>query len=139
MTQPTSFRRFPDAAKTVAKLLEPFVPATAKGGRVGTRTPDDLTGRMPFIRVVRDGGPSDLVNYYPLLYIDVFSDNLAAAENLSERIREKLTTERLRLGGAVIDNVVCTNGPTELPPWAPGINRFESRYTVVLRRYNAPA
>jgi hypothetical protein len=139
MTQPSTFRRFPDAAKTVAKLLESFVPATAKGSRVGTRTPDNLTGLMPFIRVVRDGGPSDMVNDYALLYIDVFSDSLAAAEKVSEQIREKLTTERLRLGGAVVDSAVCTNAPTELPPWAPGINRFESRYTVVFRRYNAPA
>lgn len=139
MTQPQIFRRFPDAAKTIAKLLEPLVPATAAGARVGTRTPDNLTGRMPFIRVVRDGGPSDMVNDFALLYVDVFGDNLAAVETLSERIRERLTQDRLRLGGAVVDSVTCTNAPTELPPWAPGINRFESRYTVVFRRYNAPA
>ncbi len=138
MTQPTTWRRFPNAAKTIAKILEPLSPAVTKGARVGTRTPADLTGLMPFIRVVRDGGPSDLVSDYAFLYIDVFSDNLSAAETLSERIREKLTTESLRLGGAVVDSVDCTNGPTELPPWAPGINRFESRYTVVFRRYNAP-
>ena len=139
MTQPTSFRRFPDAAKTIAKILEPLVPATAKGPRVGTRTPTDLTGFMPFIRVVRDGGPSDTVNDYARLYVDVFSDSTSAAEQLSEQIREKLTGERLRLGRAVVDSVDCTNGPTELPPWAPGINRFESRYTVVFRRYTVPA
>jgi hypothetical protein len=139
MTDPSTFRRFPDAAKTIARILEPLAPATAKGARVGTRTPDNLTGLMPFVRVVRDGGPSDLVNDYALLYIDVFSDSLAAAEKLSEQIREKLTTERLRLGGAIVDSAVCTNAPTELPPWASGINRFESRYTVVFRRYSTPA
>lgn len=139
MTQPATFRRFPDAAKTVAKILEPLAPATAKGSRVGTRTPAELTGLMPFVRVVRDGGPSDLVSDYALLYIDVFSDSLSAAETLAERIRERLTMERLRLGQAVVDSVTCTNAPTELPPWAPGIHRFESRYTVVFRRYNAPA
>lgn len=139
MSQPATFRRFPDAAKTIAKLLEPLAPATSAGSRIGTRTPDNLTGRMPFIRVVRDGGPSDLVSDYAFLYIDVFSDNLNAAELLSERIRQKLTMERLRLGGAVVDSVTCTNAPTELPPWASGINRFESRYTVVFRRYNTPA
>jgi hypothetical protein len=139
VTQPSTFRRFPDAAKTVAKILEPFVPATSAGARIGTRTPDNLTGRMPFIRVVRDGGPSDLVNDYAYLYVDVFSDNLNAAETLSEKIREKLTLERLRLGRVFLDSAVCTNAPTELPPWAPGIHRFESRYTVVFRRYNAPA
>jgi hypothetical protein len=139
MTQPTPFRRFPDAAKTIAKILEPLAPANAKGQRVGTRTPDNLTGLMPFIRVVREGGPSDLVSDYAYLYIDVFSDSLSAAESLSERIRQRLTLDRVRLGGAIVDSITCTNAPTELPPWAPGINRFESRYTVVFRRYNAPA
>jgi hypothetical protein len=139
MTQPTGFRRFPDAAKTIAKILEPLVPATTKGPRVGTRTPTDFAGVMPFIRVVRDGGPSNLVNDFAFLYVDVFSDSLDAAEKLSEQIREKLTMDRLRLGRAIVDNVECTNGPTELPPWAPGINRFESRYTVVFRRYTVPA
>ena len=139
MTQPDTFRRFPPAARTIAKILEQLAPPVAKGARVGTRTPDDLTGRMPFIRVVRDGGPSDAVNDFALLYVDVFSDNLDAAEKLSERIRELMTQQPIRLGPAIVDSVTCTNGPTELPPWAPGINRFESRYTVVFRRYNAPA
>ena len=139
MTQPQTFRRFPDAAKTIAKILETLVPATSAGPRVGTRTPDNLTGRMPFVRVVRDGGPSDLVNDYAFLYVDVLGNDLNAAENLAERIRQKLTLERLRLGRAVVDSVECTSAPTELPPWAPGIHRFETRYTVVFRRYNAPA
>jgi len=139
MTQPTIWRRFPSAARTIAKILEPLAPANAKGARVGTQTPGDLTGRMPFIRVVRSGGPSNLVNDFAYIYVDVFSDNLSAAEDLGEKIRQKLTLERLRLGPVIVDRVECTQAPTEMPPWAPGINRFESQYTVVFRRYNAPA
>jgi len=137
MSQP--WRRFPDAPKTVAKLLEPLAPAVTAGSRVGTRFPSTLTGVMPFIRVTRHGGPSDEVSDYAFVHVDVLSDSLSAAEVLSERIRQKLTTERLRLGSAVVDRVECTSAPEEMPPWAPNINRFEARYTVVFRRQTVPS
>lgn len=133
MTQPTPYYRFPNAARTIAKILEPMVGAN----KIGTRTPASLTGVMPYVRVRRLGGPSDLVNDYAAIHIDVLSDNLDAAEQLAERIRQKLTTEKLRLGAIVVDRVTCESAPEEMPLWAPGINRFEARYTAVFRRYRA--
>lgn len=135
MSQPAPFRRFPDAAKTLAKILE----SLAGAGKTGTRVPASLTGVMPYVRVVRHGGPSDLVSDYATVHIDVFSDSLTAAENLSERIREKLTMERLRLGPIILDYVRCDSAPEEMPPWSSGINRFEARYTAVFRRYRVTA
>jgi hypothetical protein len=133
------FRRYPDGAKTIAKILEQFVPPVAKGSRVGTRFPSDLTGLLPFIRVVRQGGTDDGVSDYPILYITVLSASISEGETLSERIRQKLTTEKLRLGSIVVDRVKCDAGAVELEPWAPGISRFEAQYTAVFRRYSAPA
>lgn len=125
--------RFPDAPRTIAKLLEPL----AGAGKVGTRVPSSLTGLMPYVRVTRHGGPSDTVSDYAVIHVDVLGDDLAAAEQLAERIRQKLTTERLRLGAAVVDRVTCDSAPEEMPPWSTGINRFEARYTAVFRRYRA--
>lgn len=135
MTQPI-FRRFPDAARTIAKILEPLV---GNPLRIGTRTPASLTGLMPFVRVVRRGGPSDDLNDYAYVYVDVIGDNLAAAEKLAEQIRQKLTTTKVRLGSIIVDRVTCDSAPEEVEPWASGINRYESRYTIVFRRYSAAA
>lgn len=133
MTAPVIEYRFPDAARTVAKLLEPL----ASPQRVGTRTPASLTGVMPFIRVTRRGGSSDEVNDYARIYIDVLATDVGAAELLSERIREFLTSRTHRLGRAVIDRVSVDSAPEELAPWSSGVFRFEGRYTVVSRRHKA--
>jgi hypothetical protein len=127
--------RFPDAARTVATLLIPY----ASAQRVGTRVPSSLTGLLPFIRVVRHGGPSDLVSDYARLHIDVLADSVTVGELLAERIRQYLTTERLSLPPAIIDRVICDGAPEEVAPWAPGIFRFEGRYTAVSRRYKSSA
>lgn len=134
MTQPTPYWRFPNAARTIAKILEPI----AGTNKIGTRTPASLTPAvMPYVRVRRLGGPSDQVNDFAYIHIDVLSDNLDAAEQLSERIRQKLTTEKLAYGAVVVDRISCESAPEEMPLWAPGINRFEARYTAVFRRYRA--
>lgn len=137
MSQP--WRRFPDSARTVAKILEPFVPAVAKGSRVGTRTPSDLAGLLPFIRVVRQGGSNDELSDYPILYIDVLASTVSEAEMLSERVRQRLINDKLRLGSIVVDRVRCDGAPVEVEPWAPNIYRFEAQYSAVFRRYTAPA
>jgi hypothetical protein len=35
-----------------------------------------------------------------------------------------------------IDRVAVDSAPSEVPPWAPGIFRFEATYTVVSRRHS---
>lgn len=132
MTQPATWRRFPDAPKTVAKILGSSLVTPQ---RAGTRTPDDFTGLMPFIRVVRIGGFSDDINDYARIAVGVFSDNLSVAEELSEKVRTKLTTEKLRLGPAILDRARCDMAPQEMGQWAPGINHFEANYLTVFRRY----
>jgi hypothetical protein len=125
--------RFADMAVTVARLLATL---TAPD-RVGVATPDDLTGLMPFIRVTRSGGPRDRVSDYARLAVDVFDTDYSRGFALAEDIAAFLEVGRLRYGAVLIDRVTCDNAPQELPPWAPGIFRFEATYTVVSRRHQA--
>ncbi|MER7331665.1 MULTISPECIES: hypothetical protein [unclassified Micromonospora] len=121
--------------ETLAVLLEPLA-----GGELhtGTETPADLDKRLPFIRVVRPpGGFSDQHTEYVTVNIDVFHSNYrSGAKPLAERVRQFLTTQKHRLGPAVIDTIVCTSGPGEMP-WAPGIRRVGATYQTVARRYRA--
>jgi hypothetical protein len=132
MTQPAEWRRFPDAPKTLAKILGSSLVAA---GQAGTRTPDDFAGLMPYIRVIRVGGYNDGINDYARVAVGVFSDNLSVTEETAEKVRTKLTTEKLRLGPAIVDRVACDSAPQEMDQWAPGINHFEARYLTVFRRY----
>lgn len=133
MTQPSY--RFPYVPRMIATLLIPY----ASAQRVGTQTPALLTGLLPFIRVTGGDGPSDLVNRHARFTVDVLADSVTVAELLAERIHQHLTTERLVLAPAVIDRVSCDSGPEEMPPWAPGVFRFQARYTSVSRRFKSSA
>jgi hypothetical protein len=128
----TSYR-FPYAPRVVASLLVPY----AATDRVGTRLPDSLAGRLPFVWVVGEGGPSGPVNSYARIRVTVLADAVSVAELLAERIHQFLTTERLALPPAVIDRVTVDSIPQEVAPWAPGVLRFDARYTCVSRRFRS--
>jgi hypothetical protein len=123
--------RFAEMAGTVAHLLI----AVAATDRVGVATPDDLAGRMPFIRVNRAGGGRDRLNDYARLTVDVFDSDYARGSAAAEDVAGFLEAGRLRWGAAMVDRVICDAAPQEVAPWAPGIFRFEATYTVVSRRY----
>jgi hypothetical protein len=125
--------RFPDVQRALATLLEPLAGGEA---HTGIETPAGLQEVLPFIRVTRGGGPSDNVNDYARVDIDVFHSTYAESEPLAERVRQFLTGQKHRLGAVVIDRIECPNTPAELP-WAPGIRRMGATYTVVSRRYRA--
>ena len=123
--------RFAEMASTVAYLLS----AVTALDRVGVATPDDLTGRMPFIRVNRAGGGRDRLNDYARLTVDVFDNDYARGSATAEDVAGFLEAGRQHWGSVVIDRVSCDAAPQEVAPWAPGIFRFEATYTVVSRRY----
>lgn len=125
----TPLRRFPDVQRALVAILGPLV-----DGRAGTQTPDDLELKMPFIRVTRTGGPSDHVNDYAYVDVDVFAGTYSVAEPLAERVRQLLTGPPLRAGDVILDRISCESAPAELP-WAPGVRRFGATYLVVSRRY----
>ncbi|MBF9135324.1 hypothetical protein I0C86_41475 [Plantactinospora sp. S1510] len=130
MTAP--LRRFPDVQRVLVTLLEPL----AGVGRTGIETPGDLQSKLPFVRVIRTGGPSTRTSDYATVDVDVFAASYAAAEPLAERIRQYLTGPPLSSGAAVLDRITCESAAAELP-WAPGIRRLSATYRVTARRYLA--
>lgn len=118
-------------ATVVARLLA----GLAAEDRVGVTTPENLTGRLPFIRVTRAGGPRDRVNDYARLAVDVLDDDYTRGFALAEDIAMFLAPGWLRQDAVLVDRVVIDGAPQEVTPWAPGIFRFEAAYTVVSRRH----
>lgn len=123
--------RFPDTAGLVAHLLGSVNAAQ----RVGITTPADLTGLLPFVRVTRTGGPRDWVSDFARIAVDVLDSDYARGYALAEDIAAYLEPGKLRWGNALVDRITVDSAPQEVAPWAPGIFRFETTYTVVSRRY----
>jgi len=125
--------RFPDIHRVLINVLEVLA-----GGpeHLGTQTPADLQDRLPFVRVLRRGGPSDRLSDYPRVEIDTFGATYTEAEQLAAVVHEYLTGIRLRADGAVVDRVAVDQAPVELP-WSPQVRRFQARYLFVCRRIRA--
>lgn len=115
---------FPDVEAVLVAALESF-------GTVDTVTPSDLQEQLPFIRVVRSGGPDDHVSDYPVVDLDVFGATRAQAWDLAAEIRD-----HLRFAHAIreFDRVGTEVGPRELPWGDPGIRRIGATYRIVTRR-----
>lgn len=138
MTSPTGpYLRYPATARVIAKICEGFVPAVTAGARTGIRFPPSLTGLLPFVRAVRDGGRTDGITDYARISVDILDDDYARGEALAQRILHHLETGRLRHGAVILDHATCDSAVQQLPDWAPGIYRFESRFTVTARRYQS--
>lgn len=126
--------RFASVPTVVAQLLGTTLAAP---NRVGLAVPGNLTGLLPFVRVLRAGGPRDRLNDYARITVDVLDTDYVRGETLAQDIAELLAAGRLRFGAVVIDRVAVDTAPREVTPWAPGTFRFEAAYTVVSRRYRA--
>lgn len=123
--------RFADMATLVAHLLGNVIDPS----QVGIATPADLTGLLPFARATRIGGPRDRINDFARINVDVLDADYDRGFALAEDIATYLQPGRLRLGPVLIDRVMVDQAPQEIAPWAPGIFRFESRFTIVSRRH----
>lgn len=128
---PPPVRRFPDPARTLAEALGTQFTAA---DRAGTYTPTDLTGLLPFVRVVRSGGGSTRLDDRATVDVDVLAVDSTAAMELAEEIREWLIAAPRRSGPAIFDRIACEVGPIEVEPWAPQIKRVNAAYVVVSRR-----
>ena len=127
MSSPT--RLFPDAVRVLVDDLT----ALAGDGHTGAQTPADLAGTLPFIRVTRFGGGADHVSDYPMVDVDVFAATYAAAQQLAEQVRARIVGPPP--AAALLDRVVCEQGPHELP-WGDDstVRRFGATYRVTTRR-----
>ncbi len=130
----TPLWRFPDPAQALAELLG--IQFTAPS-RTGTYTPPDFTGLLPYVRVTRTGGGSNVVDDRATVDIDVFAVDATSAMELAEDVRQWLTDRPRRSGSRIFDRITCDVGPAEVAPWAPQIKRVNAMYRVVSRRYMA--
>lgn len=123
--------RFPDVQRVLVADLTALVAAD----HIAIETPTDLAARLPFVRVMRTSGPSDRINDFANVDIDVWADTYTAGEMLAEQIRQRLVGPPPPI--PKFDRIDCPIGPRELP-WGDGtIRRFNATYEVVSRRYRA--
>lgn len=124
-------RRFPDMQRIIADVLVDA--GLLAEGRTGALTPDNLQDVLPYARVTRIGGGSDLLNDSATVDVDLFASSYADGELLAERIRQLLVGPPPPHAG--LDRAECVSGPRELP-WddRAAVRRFGASYLVVARR-----
>jgi hypothetical protein len=70
--------------------------------------------------------------------VDVFAANRSTGLPLAEAVRQRMTAAPHRVttttGVVVIDTVTTAQGPVEVPYGDSRLRRWESSYTVTLRR-----
>ena len=103
----------------------------------GAATPDDLQGDLPFVTVRRVGGPSDTVNDYPMLQIDVYAGTLPLATDTAEAIRAHLVNNHIVRPSGQIDRMICTSAHVELPHEDKTVRRISTQYRATCRRLPA--
>lgn len=120
---------FPDVEVVLVELLE-----TLAGGaeHIDSQTPQSFDGRLPFVRVVHVDGPSDALQAYLNVDIDVFAPTRAVARPLAVAIHDFLTPRRPP--SPLLETVRCDEFPRELPWGDRTVRRWGGSYRVVLRR-----
>lgn len=120
--------RFPDVARVLAEDLQ----VLAGTGHTGGETPVDLVANLPFVRVLRVGGYSDVFNDHPTVDIDVYAATYTAAELLAEQIRQRLVGPPPPVWS--IDRARCDVSPFEAPWPDETVRRFAATYSLTTRR-----
>jgi hypothetical protein len=108
-------------------------------GTCGTRTPGDLQGELPFIRIRRVGGIDDQVTDRARVDVEVFTASRADGEVAAEHIRQRLSVRGplyVTSGGrlVVVDRTLLLSGPVELAWPDPVIRMFHASYQLECRR-----
>ena len=122
----TALAQFPDVEDAFLTLVEDL-------GSVGQVSDDQLLNKLPFIRAARIGGADDLITDHPRLTVDVFAETRAQARDISETIRQRLTSGPNRVGEVLLDKAITLVGPQEIP-WSPAVRRYSASYQVSVRR-----
>lgn len=80
-------RDFPNIERLVAEI---FATQLGGAGHVGSETPDDLEQVLPFLRVVRVGGPRTHQFDYPVVDLDYFDVDEATGAPAASAIANRL-------------------------------------------------
>lgn len=110
------------------------------GGRwySGGATPRDLSRMLPFVSLRRSGGPSDNVNDYPFLTVEVYALTIAEATDVAEEVRQRLLAGFIANQYGQIDRALCTSAHTEIPAEDPALRRIVTVYRLTCRRSHVP-
>lgn len=100
----------------------------------GTVTPANLVTSMPFVRVMRIGGGDTRFDDTAHIDIDAFGATREAAYGLAESCRQLLLGFPYVTAAGVIDSVVTTAGPHEVPWGDIGVRRLTASYAISSRR-----
>lgn len=88
---------FPNAARVMVDAFETWqatLPQRLKF-RSGGKTPKNLQEVVPFVRVTRAGGPTDVIQDFPITRVEVWAERLDDAEDIAEEIRVRLSEDFL--------------------------------------------
>ena len=103
-------------------------------GTTDTVVVPNLLSSLPFIRIQRFGGPSDVVFDNPRVTVDAFAATRADAYTLAENIRRRLSTpQRLGTAAGLLDRAIVETGPSDIP-WGPNVTRISTTYAIDTRR-----
>jgi hypothetical protein len=118
----------------IEAVLIAWLEDTIEDVRASTKTPHDLDDQLPWLQVVRIGGPYDGYRRdQPTLDIAAYGTGTAASD-LALHVQE-LLHEQLRgstTGGAVISRVETRVGPHWVPYDNPNLQRYEATYALVV-------
>lgn len=122
-------RGFAHIERTLSGLLVPrFFGGDAS--RVGSQTPEDLDGTLPFAWVSKTAGSRTAIDDNPVVDVDVFDALDSGAWRLASEICDYLLAKPWPL-----DTVFCPEGPRELPWRADSsLRRYGATYSMSLRR-----
>jgi hypothetical protein len=133
----TALAAFVDAESLLRQLLA----ATFSPPRVGVELPADLDDQLPFIRVVRIGGPvSGVRTETARVDVDFFAEDRPAAKAGARAVQFFLTNQAAGTTVTLADNsagvilsVACPGGPAWLPYPNSKVFRFGAHYSVVVQ------
>lgn len=119
----------------IEAVLISWLEDTVEDVRASTETPADLDSRLPWLQVVRIGGPYDGYRRdQPTVDIAVYDTSGPAASALAAQV-QVLLHEQLdgsTTGAAVISRVDTITGPHWVPYDNPGLRRYEATYRLVV-------
>lgn len=120
-------REFPNVEALIVALID----TTGLVAGVGSDLPQNLQYRLPYVLVVRSGGPDDGVSDFPLVDAEVYAARKANGRRLSEQIRQRLLRD---LPGWPIDRIETVGAIQELPFGTRNVRRWTNTFRVTTRR-----
>ena len=126
---------FPDTERALVYLLADLAGGL---GSIGTETPANLGTRAKYVRVRRFGGTDDGITDLSIMDIDAFATDRTTAIATAEAIRDRLYTGPHHVDGVVLDRVVTSTSPREIPWSGDEVRRWAATYRVTARRTPTP-